>query len=60
MFRVDDLRLDRRWVEFGHHAAEQSGLRSMLPYRLHFKDQPHYMAGLNLYSTYVHAFTEVS
>ena len=57
--RSDDLRVDRRWPEFGRRAAEATGAVSMLSHRL-FLDQDDVVAGLNLYSTAVAAFDGTS
>jgi|SRR5579875_346524 len=59
VFQTDDLRSDERWPEFGRRAAEETGVLSMLAFRLFLEDdeQP---AALNLYSTKPEAFDEIA
>ena len=57
VFRARDLRTDTRWPEFGRRAAEETGVLSMLSYRLFLEDDD-LLAGLNLYSTEPDAFDE--
>jgi transcriptional regulator with GAF, ATPase, and Fis domain len=56
IFLIDDLTTDERWPPFSHRAAEQTGVRSMLSFRL-FLEADTYGA-LNLYSRRVKAFDE--
>jgi hypothetical protein len=55
VFRTGDLRQDPRWPEFGARAAEQTGVLSMLSFRMFFEDANH-IAALNLYATQADAF----
>jgi transcriptional regulator with GAF, ATPase, and Fis domain len=56
VFRVDDLADDERWPLFSHRAAEETGVRSMLSFRLFIQDDT--LGALNLYSREVQAFDE--
>ena len=58
MFRTGDLRIDDRWPDFGHRAHEVTGVLSMLAIRIYLEDDANIIAGLNLYSTQVDAFSE--
>jgi GAF domain-containing protein len=58
-FRVDDLRSDPRWPTFGPRAVEETGVLSMLSYRLFFEDDD-LTAALNLYSTKPEAFDDAA
>ncbi len=58
VFRTGDLRVDPRWPEFGRRAYEVTGVLSMLAIRLYLEDDAEVIAGLNMYSTEVDAFTE--
>jgi hypothetical protein len=51
VFRSDDLRADPRWPEFGRRAADETGVLSMMSYRLFFEDDDDLAAAMNLYST---------
>ncbi|HEV7204094.1 MAG TPA: GAF and ANTAR domain-containing protein [Jatrophihabitans sp.] len=55
VFRAGDLRQDPRWPEFGARAAEQTGVLSMLSFRMFFEDVDH-IAALNLYAVEPDAF----
>ncbi len=55
-FRTGDLAAEGRWPEFSRRAAEETGVASMLSFRL-FAD-PDTMGALNLYSKQRHAFDE--
>jgi hypothetical protein len=59
-FNARDLREDPRWPEFGHRAAETTGILSMLSMRLHVETDNGLIAGLNTYSRKPGAFDEVS
>jgi GAF domain-containing protein len=59
VFRCDDLRTDLRWPEFGHRAAAETGVLSMLSFRMFFEDS-NLIVGLNLYSKKPAAFTDES
>jgi hypothetical protein len=61
LFNVGDLRTDGRWPEFGRRAAEETGILSMLSFRLFFEDSTStdLLAGLNLYAAKPEAFDEV-
>lgn len=54
MFHVDDLAVDGRWPQFAARAADETGIRSMLCFRLFAEEQT--MGALNLYSPVVAAF----
>jgi hypothetical protein len=56
IYRADDLRVDPRWPDFGRRAAEDTGVLSMLSFRLFFEDQEDLIAALNLYSRKPEAF----
>lgn len=56
VFLVDDLAADDRWPAFSHRAAEETGVRSMLSFRLFVRDDT--FGALNLYSRKVRAFDE--
>lgn len=49
VFRTSDLREDPRWPEFGARAAAETGVLSMLSFRMYFEDEK-YIAALNLYA----------
>jgi hypothetical protein len=55
VFRADDLASDDRWPEFGRRAVEETGVVSMLAFRMFFEDDE-FIAALNLYSTQPKAF----
>jgi len=61
LFNAADLRIDPRWPEFGRRAAEETGILSMLSFRLFFEDtdSADLMAALNLYAAKPQAFDEV-
>jgi ANTAR domain/GAF domain len=61
LFNAGDLRIDPRWPEFGRRAAEETGILSMLSFRLFFEDtgSAELMAALNLYAAKPEAFDEV-
>jgi GAF domain-containing protein len=61
LFNAGDLRTDPRWPDFGVLAAEETGILSMLSFRLFFEDagSAELMAALNLYATRPQAFDEV-
>lgn len=54
VFRTEDLASEARWPAFVSRAAEETGVRSMLAFRLF--TQTHTMGALNLYSTKPSAF----
>jgi transcriptional regulator with GAF, ATPase, and Fis domain len=54
MFRSDDLSADLRWPEFSARAARETGIRSMLAFRLFV--QADTMGALNLYASPPAAF----
>ena len=60
LFNASDLRLDPRWPHFGRRAAEETGILSMLSFRLFFEDtdSADLLAGLNLYASKPEAFDE--
>jgi hypothetical protein len=59
-FNAADLRTDDRWPEFGRLAVEQTGIVSMLSFRLFFETDDGLVAGLNMYSHQPKAFDETS
>lgn len=60
VYRTDDLRSDPRWPEFGRRAADETGVLSMLSFRLFFEDDDDLAAALNLYSRNVTAFDDTA
>jgi GAF domain len=56
VFLADDLADDERWPNFSHRAVEETGVRSMLSFRLFLQDDT--LGALNLYSRDVQAFDE--
>jgi GAF domain-containing protein len=56
VFLIDDLAADERWPPFSHRAASETGVRSMLSFRLFVRDDT--IGALNLYSRNVEAFDE--
>jgi hypothetical protein len=59
VFSAGDLRTDARWPRFGWRAFEETGVVSMLSFRLYLDDEG-LRAGLNMYSTAPHAFNTES
>jgi GAF domain-containing protein len=59
IYRTEDVASDPRWPLFGSRAAAETGVRSMLSYRLFFEDDADLAAALNVYSTQPQAFDEV-
>jgi hypothetical protein len=57
VYRTGDLHADARWPDFGHRAADEVGVQSMLSFRLFFEDDD-YIAALNMYSKELHAFSD--
>jgi hypothetical protein len=57
VFRCDDLRTDERWPQFGRRAAEETGVLSMLSFRMFFEED-NLIAGLNLYAGKPKAFDD--
>ncbi|HEX8081722.1 MAG TPA: GAF and ANTAR domain-containing protein [Jatrophihabitans sp.] len=55
VFRTGDLSCDPRWPEFGHRAAHEQGVFSMLGFRMYLENNDT-IGGLNLYSTQRDAF----
>ena len=56
VFLIDDLAIDERWPRFSRRAAEETGVRSMLSFRLFLEEDV--LGALNLYSRKVQAFDE--
>lgn len=56
-FRIDDLREEKRWPEFGRRASSETGVLSMLSFRMYFEDEE-YVAALNLYANRHGAFDD--
>jgi hypothetical protein len=59
VFMTGDLRTDPRWPEFGRRAFDETGIVSMLSFRLYLEDDD-LLAGLNMYSTTPNAFDSES
>lgn len=57
VFRTGDLSSDERWPEFGRRAVTETGVYSMLGFRLYLEGDDT-IGGLNLYSTQRDAFDE--
>jgi hypothetical protein len=55
--RVDDVRDDGRWPQFGQRAADELGVASMLAFRL-VLDSSESIGGLNVYSQRLAAFDD--
>ena len=55
---TDDLTIDSRWPRFSRRAAEVTGVRSMLAFRMFIDDDT--LGSLNLYSKQPRAFTDES
>jgi hypothetical protein len=53
---IDDLAGDERWPRFSHRAAEETGVHSMLSFRLFVEGDT--FGALNLYSREVAAFND--
>ncbi len=47
-FKTDDLAADERWPKFSHRAAQETGVRSMLSFRLFIEEDT--IGALNHYS----------
>lgn len=56
VYKVDDLQADDRWPNFARRAAETTGIRSMLAFRLFIEEDT--MGALNLYARRVGAFAD--
>ena len=56
VFLIDDLVGDERWPPFSHRAAKETGVRSMLSFRLFLEGDT--LGALNLYSRTAEAFDE--
>ena len=56
VFMIDDLAVDERWPRFSRRAAEETGVPSMLSFRLFLEEDV--LGALNLYSREVQAFDE--
>ncbi len=54
--KSDDLLTERRWPRFSHRAAQETGVRSMLSFRLFVEEDT--MGALNLYSKQQAAFDD--
>jgi ANTAR domain/GAF domain len=57
IYRTGDLSCDTRWPEFGTRTVAETGVISMLSFRLFLEDDDA-LAALNFYSTYPDAFPE--
>ena len=60
VFCSADISVDPRWPEFGPRAHAETGVTSMLAFRLFFEEDPDRITGLNLYSTLADAFDDTS
>lgn len=58
IFQTDDLASEPRWPDFSRRAAAETGVRSMLSFRLFVREET--MGALNLYSKHVNAFSHES
>ncbi len=56
VYLIDDLAADERWPPFSHRAAQETGVRSMLSFRLFVEKDT--IGALNLYSRRPDAFDE--
>lgn len=56
VFRADDLSTDERWDAFATRAVEETGVRSMMSFRLFVQEDT--MGALNLYASEPRAFPE--
>jgi hypothetical protein len=59
VFHSNDLRSDDRWPEFASRAVIETGVLSMLSFRMFFEDGD-LLAGLNIYATTTDAFDELA
>lgn len=59
-YNAADLDTDPRWPEFGQRAVEQTGIRSMLSFRLYHERNRELITGLNMYSHKPTAFDRTS
>jgi GAF domain-containing protein len=57
-FLIDDLTTDERWPPFSHRAAAETGVHSMLSFRLFVDGDDGTIGALNLYSRRPGAFDE--
>ena len=55
-YLIDDLGADERWPAFSRRAAEETGVRSMLSFRLFVEEDT--IGALNLYSRHPAAFDD--
>lgn len=60
VFNARDLRTDARWAPFGKQAYAETGVVSMLSFRLFMELDADVVAGLNMYSTEPDAFDDDS
>lgn len=58
VFHSDDLASEDRWPSFARRAHEETGVRSMMGFRLFAEEET--MGALDLYSTHVAAFDDVT
>jgi ANTAR domain len=59
-FLAPDLRIERRWPDFGPRAVEMAGIVSMLSLGLYSESDGGLIAGLNMYSHSADAFDDSS
>jgi hypothetical protein len=60
VYRTGDVTSDGRWQEWGRRAHDETGVLSVLAYRLMLRDDSGAIAGLNVYSDRPDAFDEES
>lgn len=58
VFHSDDLMEEARWPNFAHRAFEETGVRSMIGFRLFVEEET--MGALDLYSLEPHAFDDAT
>lgn len=56
VYRTGDLRVDPRWPQFGRRAYDETGVVSMMSYRLFVEEETNVATSLNLYSRQPEAF----
>jgi hypothetical protein len=59
VYRSDDLRTDTRWPEFAKRAVAETGVLSMLSFRMFFEEGD-LAARLNIYATTSHVFDDLA
>ncbi len=59
VFHSNDLRADQRWPEFASRAVAETGVLSMMSFRMFF-EEGELVAGLNIYATRTDAFDDLA